>query len=320
MTFEPVLNVLLANLAVMALGWLVQQRLHNAGIADLLCAASIGVSAAYYGAVAAASMFSQVLVCALGGVWAFRLVMTLLRRMLAEREDARYRYMRQAADGRTVTFVPLFAYRAVSATLFSMSLYAAAANPSGAPRAWTLLGAAVYAVGLLGQMCADVQLAAFRAQPRNFGRSCRRGLWRYCRHPNYFFEAVHWSAYPILAIGTPWPIWPLALCAPVLTVLEWIVAIPTAEAQALRTRGDDYRAYRSATQALLPWFPRGWPHDEAEFAATAAQPSPRNTPRRSTPVAAVRTPLPAYLATNPSRTITDEIMPPAAGVGAGERR
>ncbi len=45
--------------------------------------------------------------------------------------------------------------------------------------------------------------ARFRANPANQGRTCRAGLWRYSRHPNYFFEWLHWFSYVLLAVGSP---------------------------------------------------------------------------------------------------------------------
>jgi steroid 5-alpha reductase family enzyme len=38
--------------------------------------------------------------------------------------------------------------------------------------------------------------------------------------------------------------------------LVWITGIPFTEAQALRTRGDDYRDYQRTTSMFIPWFPK----------------------------------------------------------------
>lgn len=260
----PPLTVLLASLAVLLAGWLVYSRTRSASLADLLWAACIGGGALYYAAVSGGSPTSQLLVAVMGGTWAFRLIMHLLRRILAEREDARYRHLRAARPDRQGLFFALFMQRALSAALFSLPFYVAASNPRPDSDAWTLLAAAVYIVGLSGEAYADQQLSAFRAKPRHLGRTCRSGLWRYSRHPNYLFGCLQWFAYPLLALGMPWPLWSLTLLGPLLTMLGWIVSIPAAEAQAIRTRGDDYRAYRAATPMLLPWFPRGWPHDQPD--------------------------------------------------------
>ena len=72
------LSMPLANVAVLLVGWLVQRRLHNAGLADLLWACCICASAIYCGIVAQGSPTSQFLVAVMGGLWAFRLIMHLL--------------------------------------------------------------------------------------------------------------------------------------------------------------------------------------------------------------------------------------------------
>jgi steroid 5-alpha reductase family enzyme len=38
--------------------------------------------------------------------------------------------------------------------------------------------------------------------------------------------------------------------------LRWISGVPFTEAQALRTRGEDYRDYQRRTPMLFPWFPK----------------------------------------------------------------
>ncbi len=287
----PLLHVFAASLALLLAGWLVQRRTHNAALADLLWAACIAGSALYYGMAAGGSLISQMLVTVMGGIWGFRLIMHLLRRMLNEHEDPRYRHLRQRWNGDQGRMLLLFAGRALSATLFSVPLYVAAANPVAQAGAWTIVAAVVYLIGLSGEAYADMQLAEFRSKPKHLGHTCRNGLWRYSRHPNYLFGWLHWFSYVFLAVGMPWPLWALTLLGPVLTLLGWVVAIPAAEAQAIRTRGDDYRAYQRATSPLLPWFPQGWPNDRPDASNWH---TPLAVTRVTTPVTPRRTPAPAY--------------------------
>lgn len=292
MSWSLPLWMLLANVTVLLIGWLVQRRLHNAGLADLLWACCICASAIFYGIFARGSPTAQLLVAVMGGLWGFRLIMHLLRRVLIEHEDARYRYLRETRTNADGLFLALFLWHGVSATLYSLPLYVAASNPLAGSGIWTVLAAIVYLIGLSGEAYADLQLSTFRANPRHLGHTCRRGLWRYSRHPNYFFSAVHWCGYALLAVGMPWPLWSLTLLGPLLTMLGWIVSIPTAETQAVRTRGDDYRDYRRATPMLLPWFPRGWPKDQPDTASwqTPLPPSRKaaHTTMRVPPEAYVR--------------------------------
>ena len=55
--------------------------------------------------------------------------------------------------------------------------------------------------GIAGEALADAQLKRFRSDPANKGRVCDVGLWRWSRHPNYFFEWFGWLAYPVIALS-----------------------------------------------------------------------------------------------------------------------
>jgi len=196
-----------------------------------------------------------VAVALLGGIWGFRLCLHILSRLLREPEDGRYRYLRAHWNGDQRKFLGFFEAQAVLTAVFSLPFLAVAQNPNGAPGAWCAAGIAIWLAGLAGEALADRQLARWRHDPRNHGRTCRAGLWRWSRHPNYFFEWLHWFAYVFLAVGSP--LWWLSWTGPVLMFvsLRWVTGIPFVEAQALRSRGDDYRAYQRTTSAFFPWFP-----------------------------------------------------------------
>lgn len=287
---QPLAAVLGFCTAVMLAGWLVERRKRNPAIADLFWAACISASALYLGLVANGSLLSRLLVAMMGGIGGFRLFMHLLQRMLVEPADPE-----RAKDSGLRTFA-IFIGKAMSATLFAVPLYVAAENPHDQARLWTWLAAAVYSVGLAGEAYADIQLAAFRDQPRNLAQTCRSGLWRYSRHPNYFFAFVHWCSYALLAVGLPWPVWSLSLIAPAATAAMAFRRIPRIEAEALRTRGDGYRAYQKTTSVFVPLLPKGWPKD-GEMFAWYTPPPPRarvDSGRHSTPIPGARiTPSPA---------------------------
>ncbi|MEO6596097.1 MAG: DUF1295 domain-containing protein, partial [Planctomycetota bacterium] len=86
-------------------------------------------------------------------------------------------------------------------------------------------------------------------------RACRRGLWRYSRHPNYFFEWLSWCGIGLVAL--PAAGW-LALLQPVAMfgLVRFVSGVPFTELQALKSRGDDYRRYQQETNAFVPWWPR----------------------------------------------------------------
>jgi steroid 5-alpha reductase family enzyme len=140
--------------------------------------------------------------------------------------------------------------------LFALPFIAVAHNPVAGWTPWLVLGLLVWIGSVGGEAIADRQLARFRADPANKGKTCRDGLWRYSRHPNYFFEWLHWFAYVLFAAGSP--LWWLAWSGPLVmyAFVRWISGVRWTEDQALRTRGEDYRDYQRTTPMLFPWFPK----------------------------------------------------------------
>jgi steroid 5-alpha reductase family enzyme len=129
-------------------------------------------------------------------------------------------------------------------------------NPRHGLQPLEIAGIVVWAGGLALNVLSDRQLARWRANPANTGTTCRAGLWRYSRHPNYFFEWTLWIGWGLIATAAPWG-W-LGWMTPLLllTLLFTITGIPPTEQQALRSRGEDYRRYRQETSVFVPWFPK----------------------------------------------------------------
>ena len=245
---------LLAALAMTA-GWLWQLRTHNAGLVDVLWTLGIGIGAALYAVLLDGAPLPRALLALLAGLWSLRLALHLARRVLGEPEDGRYRQLREHWHGHQGKMWLMFQFQALLVVLFSLPFLAVATNARAGFGAWDAVAVAVWIASVAGEAIADRQLAKFRAAPGNRGRTCRAGLWRYSRHPNYFFEWLHWFTYVALAAGgrLQW----LSLTGPVIMYcfLRWVSGIPFTEAQALRTRGEDYRRYQRSTPMLIPWFP-----------------------------------------------------------------
>lgn len=241
--------------SMMSLGWAWQRSRANAGIVDVLWAAGLGLSAVYFALVGDGGAWPRVSVAILGGIWGARLARHLWTRVRGAPEDGRYRNLRTHWNGSQIKFFLMFQFQAVLIVFFSLPFLAVARNPRGFG-AWDLLGIAIWLLSVIGESVADNQLARFRSNLANHGRTCRDGLWRYSRHPNYFFEWLHWFSYICLALGSPvaWLAW--AAPAVMYVFLRWISGIPYVESQALRSRGEDYRAYQRSTSMLIPWFPK----------------------------------------------------------------
>jgi steroid 5-alpha reductase family enzyme len=116
------------------------------------------------------------------------------------------------------------------------------------------IGAAVWAISILGEAVADGQLKAFKKNPANKGKVCDVGLWNYSRHPNYFFESMIWIGYALVALNGDYG-W-LGLLSPItITLLLFrVTGIPLTEQQAIRSKGEAYIEYQRTTSMFVPWF------------------------------------------------------------------
>jgi steroid 5-alpha reductase family enzyme len=245
--------------ALMATLWAWHLRLRNAGIVDVGWAVSVGGLALFYGVFGPGDPWRRALMAMMMTVWGTRLAWYLLHdRVLDRPEDGRYAELRaRGSVAASWNFFPFFQAQAVAAVLLSIPALLAALDPEPSFGVVEFAAVGLWIVALAGESIADRQLEHFKAQPGNRGRTCRTGLWRYSRHPNYFFEWLIWVAYALFASASPYG-WLAAACPLLMLYLLFrVTGIPATEAQALRTRGDDYRHYQATTSAFVPWFPKG---------------------------------------------------------------
>lgn len=247
------------SMALMVGVWIFARAVNNAGIVDVAWSLGFAILAAVYYLLGVGDPTRKLVISLMAGVWSLRLGLYLWVRVAKHHpeEDGRYATLRAQYPRHTwLMFFGFFQLQAVLLALLSVPFALAASNPDAglSPVEWA--GAALWLVAMFGEALADAQLNAFRSRPENKGRTCRAGLWRYSRHPNYFFQWLIWVAFFLFALGTP-DGWITIYCpALMLFFLFKVTGIPATEAQALKSRGDDYRDYQRTTSAFVPWFPR----------------------------------------------------------------
>lgn len=247
------LIALAALSGAMGLAWRAQKRTRNAGIVDLIWAGSLGVLAVVYAVLGTGWAPRRLLVAVLAGAWSARLTWHLVRRFGSEAEDGRYARLRESWGERFESLLFwFFQVQALLSVLLSLVFLVLCAAPEAGWQLRDALGILLFVVSIAGEAVADRQLAAWRSDPGNRGRTCRSGLWAYSRHPNYFFEWLHWLVYPVLGLGLAGGalLW-IAPAAMLFLVLK-VTGIPPTEEQSLRSRGEDYRAYQRTTNAFFP--------------------------------------------------------------------
>lgn len=263
LTYLAALVLIAASLSILMAGaWVVQQRTGNSGWVDTIWTFSLGLvgaASALWPIAGSAPSARQWLVAALVAIWSLRLGIHIAIRTAGITDDPRYASFAKEWGLNAPRRMFIFLQNQALGTIpLVFAIFVAARFPSDALRPQDYLGALILFIGIAGEALADAQLKRFREDPANKGRVCDAGLWRWSRHPNYFFEWFGWLAYPVIGLSVDYP-WGLAtLLAPIFMywILVHVTGIPPLEEQMLRSRGERYRDYQLRTSRFFPLPPQ----------------------------------------------------------------
>ncbi len=235
--------------------WTIQVIRKDAGVVDIGWTAGVGAMAVYAAMVGEGWLPRRILLGAMGGIWSLRLVLYILKdRIICEEEDSRYQRLRAHwGDKANRWFFVFFTSQSLLVVLFALPFLSGASKTQTSVSVFDILAAVTWILTMIGEWQADLQLARFRNKPENKGKVCKDGLWNWSRHPNYFFEWLHWFSYVLLAVGAP--AFALSLIGPaaMYLFLMKLTGIPHVERESLAKRGDAYREYQETTSILIPW-------------------------------------------------------------------
>ncbi len=238
--------------------WLIHLRTGNAAIVDAGWAGGVGLLGVLYAWLGGGYWLRAALLAGMTGIWGLRLAIYLLAdRIIGHPEEGRYQELRRKWKT-NIAFKFLLFYEAQALLCVVLSVPFLLASRNAAPVIsnveWMAVG--IWLIAITGESIADAQLNRFKANRANKGRTCQVGLWHYSRHPNYFFEWLIWIAFALFALGSPDGWWGLYTPVLMLYFVLRVTGIPATEAQAVRSRGDEYRRYQRTTSAFVPWFPK----------------------------------------------------------------
>lgn len=118
------------------------------------------------------------------------LALILLYRVVKRGRDARFDEMRE----KFCSFLAFWIFQIVWVYVVSFPIIFLNLEPTN-PKFGDVLdfvGIAMFCVGFLVQLWADITKIRFRADPANNNQLCDIGIWYWSRHPNYFGEILLW--------------------------------------------------------------------------------------------------------------------------------
>lgn len=238
-----------------SLCWWVARRIDNYSIVDVLWAYTFGLFALLAVVYGNGAPNKKFWIGILFFLWSFRLGTYLAKRVFSHltHEDGRYADLRKDY-GKSVAlrFYFFYLFQAVSAVALSLPLVLSAQNPDGEPSPFEVFGTALWLLGVLGESLSDFQLSKFKKSHAHAGKVCNVGLWKFSRHPNYFFEAMIWLGYGIFSLGTAGAEWAWLSVAGMWTLLRFVTGVPYSEKQNLKSKPAAYREYQKQTNIFFP--------------------------------------------------------------------
>jgi len=186
-------------------------------------------------------------------LWALRLIVFLFMRYTGK--DPRFVLWKwQGLKALVINVVWVFG-QTIMIAVMSYPVFLVNTNNHIRGLTWIdFVGGLIWTVGFWYEAMGDYQLFVFMQNLSNKGRVMRFGLWRYCRHPNYFGESLMWWGVGCLALSLPYG-W-IALAAPVVItfLMVFVTGIPWIE-KAMACN-PEYQEYQKSTSKFIPWFPK----------------------------------------------------------------
>lgn len=244
---------------ILALAWEVQRRTGNSGWVDVIWTFGLGLAGAFVALwpIGLGMTPRQVLVALGMAIWAVRLGTHVAARTAKIDDDPRYAKLKAGwGDQAQAKMFGFLMIQAFAAFLLTIGPFVAARAPRPALDVLDILGAAIVLGAIAGEALSDRQIRAFSRDPANKGKVCDTGLWRYSRHPNYFFEWLGWVGYVVIAADfTGRSLWGwLALIGPAYMyyLLRYVSGVPPLERHMERTRPEAFAAYAARTNIFFP--------------------------------------------------------------------
>lgn len=247
-------------IAAVVMLWLISIPLKDVSIIDMVFA--LIMTAIVCNSVLQAEVFGSAdkIMFALIVAWAVRVTTHLVIRNWGHGEDPRYSKLRNWVEGEWafhwLSLRKVFLLQGV--VLWFATLPAQVAMLSAEPLEPTFvtyLGAAIAIVGLFWETVADIQLTAFRKNPTLKGTVLQSGLWRYCRHPNYFGELCFWWGVFVMACASPLALFTVFGPLVYSHLIVNITGQATLDKKMAREK-PAYADYMQRTNGMIPWPPK----------------------------------------------------------------
>ncbi len=188
-------------------------------------------------------------------LWTLRLGVFLFQRIKVEKEDKRFKNIKNSFSGFLFAWTISAAWVCITASnAFTMIIN----NSFLKNDLFLFIGVFLWIFGFLFEIISDEQKRRFKLNKNNKGKFINVGLWSISRHPNYFGEIILWLGISIVSFPTlnGWQL--ITLISPIFVylLLTKVSGINHLEKRSDEQWGEDpeYQKYKENTPVLLPFY------------------------------------------------------------------
>ena len=246
--------------------WALRRPLRNNGLVDFGWPSSFSFIALFYLLTGTGWHLRTQLFCGLYLFCGLRMAFGWLYRTMEDGEERRWNlWVADWAAGHgllgirsiDLNFLVFYQLQNIATISFlAVPLRLSSENPTTEWHALEIVGLIVWGLSFVLENIADWQLLRFKRSADKGHGVMETGLWRYSRHPNYFFEFMIWCSYTIFAwpSARTWSDYVQLLALPLLAYwfLVHFTGVPMNEKASLQKRGKPYHVYQQSTNMFFP--------------------------------------------------------------------
>lgn len=237
----------------MILCWLISLKINNYAIVDFCWSFNFFLISLYIFMFSFERNLPQILFLGMVSLWSLRLAIYLFfARVYQKEEEGRYKTLREKwKSNQALKFLGFFLLQAITNVILSITfLFVLEVKPI---LSWNqIIAIVLFFIAFFGETISDLQLYIYKKDPRNSNKVLQSGLWKYSRHPNYFFEILIWFSYGLYLFHTKYEYLSFFSFLIIIFFILKVTGIPVTEEQNISSKGKEYLEYIHNTSPLIP--------------------------------------------------------------------
>jgi len=177
-------------------------------------------------------------------LWGTRLSLFFFKRLLSPHDDRRYKKITQST---IFGMLKQCLIQSALQPLLILTFYPLTKPLLNITMPWLFIGGIIFFLGFIGEWISDAQLSQFKKTTTGI---CSIGLWKYSRHPNYFFESIIWLGLSVPFVCSGFLI---SLLGPIsIFIITYYITGPISERCSVERHGLAYKNYQQTTSYFFP--------------------------------------------------------------------